>query len=281
MSTDNLTINQNGGVTRVSHGAPSTDTHSPLQNPSESSRVSLGTVRHTLGETPTVHSAARYTVGSDIPTGSVMATLQTVNGRQTVELVPGVPGSRTHIRQAITDGLVEPLGNGEYKDKGDAADAPKDALEAAPEDAPVDHGKGVFNIQDDEDWAAAIEPLEQSAYDATAASVTVAVLSGSDNLDRATANLVQQSGMSPELAANFVETGYSMYENIVATAVSAACIQNKGEFYSWLKSNKGRDLQHAIQSLTQSRDVSKFRTLAAEFSRHNSSQAQALKSRMR
>lgn len=282
MNTDNITINQNGGVTKVSHGAPSADTP---QVTHESSRVSQGTVRHTLGEATTGHSAARYTVGQDTPTGSVMATLRNVNGAQTIELEPGNPASRTHLRMALETGLIEAVGNGQYRDKGMQDNAsqglPQDAPQDSPEDAPVDPGKGVFSAQDDEDWQASIDPLSQSAYDSTSASVTVAVMAGADNLDRAAANLAEQAGMEPELAKNYVQTGYEMYEAVVAKAVATVGVTDKQDFYKFLRDTKPRELQHAIQSLTMGRDVALFKELASEYNRHSSPEAKALKSRMR
>ena len=284
MNESTITINQNSGVTRVAHGA------APVQladtGPQESSRVYGGATRiSSSDDAPTQSGTARYTVGQDASTSSVMATLQSVNGKQTVELVPGVPGSRTFIRQALADGLIEPVGNGQFRDKGQASGTPEgtsnDLQEAPPEVAPVDPGKGVFDAGETEDWNAAIEPLSQHSYDAASASVTVAVLSGSDNLDRAAANLAEQAAIAPALAAQFIREGHDMYERIVAKAVATEGVSDKAGFYEWLRQSKGRALQSAIQSLTQSRDVGQFRTLAAEYSRHSSPQSQSLKSRMR
>lgn len=124
-----------------------------------------------------------------------------LRSQTTVELVPGVAGSRTFIRQALADGLIEPVGQGQYRDKGAAPGAAEGSPEGQPEadleESPIDPGNGVFDPQEDADWNAAIEPLPQSAYDATAASVTVAVLSGADNLDRAAANLAEQAAFLP------------------------------------------------------------------------------------
>lgn len=284
MNESTITINQNSGLTRVAHGA------APVQlaatGPQESSRVYGGATRiSSSDDAPTQSGTARYTVGEDASTSSVMATLQSVNGKQTVELLPGVPGSRTFIRQALADGLIEPVGNGQFKDKGQASGTPegaaKESQEALPEAAPVDPGKGLFNEQEDSDWSDAIEPLSQHSYDAASASVAIAVMSGSDNLDRAAANLAEQAAIAPALAAQFVREGHDMYERIVAKTIATEGVSDKAGFYEWLRQSKGRALQSAIQSLTQRRDVGQFRTLAAEYSRHSSSQAQSLKSRMR
>lgn len=283
MSNESLAISQNGGVTRIAHGAPAS---AEAPAPQESSRVYTGATRITSGQEGVIQSGvSSYTVGQDASKTSVMGTLQLVNGKETVELHPGVPGSRTFIKQALADGLIQAVGNGQYVDKGQASGTPegasKDFLEALPEAAPVDPGKGVFNAQEDEDWNAAIEPLSQHAYDATAASVTVAILSGANNLDKAAANLAEQAAISPELAKQFVAEGTAMYTRIVNKEVAKAGVDDKEGFYEWLRQSKGRALQSAIQSLTQGRDVSQFRTLAAEYARHNTPEAKALKSRMR
>lgn len=99
MSNENTTIGQNGGVTRVQHGAP-VEQATTTPAVSDSSRVSHGVSRMTLGEGGelTQQATTRYTVGQDGPVNSVMATLRSVNGMETVELVPGFPGSRTFIR---------------------------------------------------------------------------------------------------------------------------------------------------------------------------------------
>lgn len=285
MNNDNLTISQNGGTTRVSHGAAPAEAPAYVEPPL--ARVSTGVTRMNMGEGGEVsqNGVTRYTVGQDKNTSSVMATLQRVNGKDTVELVPGVAGSRTFIRQALADGLIEPVGQGQYRDKGAAPEAaegsPETQPEAGLEEASSDPGEGVFDPQEDADWNAAIEPLPQSAYDVTAASVTVAVLSGADNLDRAAANLAEQAGIPPALAAQYVREGHDMYERLVATEASAAGVQDKAGFYGWLRESKGRALQSAIQSLTMGRDMTQFRVLANEYVRHNTPEAKILAARLR
>jgi hypothetical protein len=280
MSNENLTIGQHGGTTRVTHGATPAEQPAPIEH--QAARVGNGVTRMNMGEGGEVSQSgvSKYTVGEDRNTSSVMATLERVNGKETVELIPGMPGSRTFIRQALAEGLVEAVGNGQYRDKSaSSAEATAEgAPEAAPEDVLVDPGKGVFNPQEDEDWNAAIEPLSQPAYDATAASVTVAVLSGADNLDRAAANLAEQAAIAPELAAMYVREGHDMYERLVAKEASAAGVQDKEGFYGWLRETKGRALHSAIQSLTAGRDVSPFRTLAHEYLRSTSEVAARVRS---
>lgn len=285
MNNDNLTISQNGGTTRVSHGAAPAEAPAYVEPPL--ARVSTGVTRMNMGEGGEVsqNGVTRYTVGQDRNISSVMATLQRVNGKETVELVPGVAGSRTFIRQALADGLIEPVGQGQYRDKGAAPEAPEGSPEAQPEvdleDAPVDPGVGVFDATEDAEWAAAIEPLPQHSFDAAAASVTVAVLSGDNGLQKAAMQLAESAGISPEQATFYVTEGHNLHERIVAKEVAAVGIADKEGFYLWCRESKGRALQNAIQSLAMGRDVAPFRALAVEYARHNTPEATALKARLR
>jgi hypothetical protein len=78
-------------VTRVTHGHMPADV---TQHQPESSRAY---------ERGPFHQRTPF---SSKKGDSVMSTLQHVKGKATVELVPGVHGSRTEIRQAIASGLV-------------------------------------------------------------------------------------------------------------------------------------------------------------------------------
>ena len=284
-NTNNMNISQQGSITRMTIGQPEA---APVEVPYESSKVSQGVTRFNTGHGSEVSQSGvtKYTVGQDRNTSSVAATLQRVNGADTVELIPGNPASRTHIRQALADGLIEPVGPGLWRDKGAAEGSASPAAAVpvdGPEAAPVDPGVGVFDPAEDEDWNAAIEPLPQFAYDAAAASVTVAVLSGADNLDKAAHNLAEQTGIPAELAAEYVQEGQAMYERVVAKEVAAMGIDaaQKPAFYEWLRQSKGRALHQAIQSLTAGRDVAPFRMLALEFQRYGSPQAATMRSRLR
>jgi hypothetical protein len=272
MSNDNITVIQNGNVTRVQHGAPSADTASPVAAPYEPNRVGNGAYRLDMHSGELSQSGVtKYAVGQDRDISSVAATLQIVNGQQTVELIPGNPASRTNIKQAIADGLIEPVGPGLWRDKGQVAAAPDKASEGPKggleDQQQVDPGAGVFDPEDDQAWNVDIEPLPQHAYDSAMASATVAILSGSDNLEAATTKLAEQAAIPVELAAEYTEHGYAMYERVVAKEVAKAGVEadQKEAFYSWVREHKGKALQHAIQSLTMGRNVQPFVQLAHEF----------------
>jgi hypothetical protein len=271
-----IAIEQNGGMTRITHGAPSQATASPVAVQHEASRVSQGPIRldmHT-GQM-TQHGVAKYTVGQDRDTSSVSATLQRVNGQDTVELIPGLPASRTNIKQAIADGLIEPVGPGLWRDKGTsgastgpaAAAAAANPAAAAAGTQQADAGAGVFDPEDDAAWNADIEPLSQSGYDTALAGSTVAILSGADGLDKVAERLAESEGMSIEQAQQYTEGGYGMYEGIVAREVTKAGLDpaEKESFYAWVREHKGKALQNALQELTMARNVKPWVHLAHEY----------------
>ena len=286
MSNENITIGQNGGVTRVQHGAQVLQAIAAPAAP-DSSRVSSGATRMTLGEggEVTQQGTTRYSAGQDMSTTSIAATLQRIRGVDTVQLIPGFEGSRTDVRTALAEGLIENVeGAGRYRDKTAASEVAEGAAEptneTAPEGAPDDPGADVFSPQEDSEWAEVIEPLPQHSFDAAAASVAVAVLSGSDNLHKAAIQLAESAGISPEQAAFYVTEGHNLHERIVARESAAMGVTDKENFYRWCRQSKGSALQHAIQSLAQGRDVAPFRVLAVEYVRHTSPAAKELRSRM-
>jgi hypothetical protein len=226
----------------------------------------------------------RHNTFHDRNTSTVAATLQRVNGHDTVELIPGMSGSRTHVRTAINDGLIIPIGNGQYQDRGASVNSPAPAASqaapvAAPQGDPVDPGVGVFSPSEDEDWNAAIEPLPQHSFDSAAASITAAILSGANNLDRAATQLAESAGIEPGLAAQYVQEGYEMHERIVAREAAALGVTDKEGFYAWMQEHKVRPLQNAVQCLSAARDVQPFRTLALEYTRYTSEQAAKMRPR--
>jgi hypothetical protein len=288
--SDNITIQQHGNVTRVTHGDTSdSSSGSPLVTPQESSRVSAGPIRFDMSTGAIQQGGTtRYQAGEERSgSSSVMATLQRDRSGASVELEPGNSASRTLLATAVRSGLVEPSGSpGEYRDRQTAQPAGEVGANEpgeAPEEAPKDPGEGVFNASDDADWNDVIAPLDQSAYDSAAASVTVAVLSGADGFQKATAKLAEHAGLAPDIAADIISMGYDFYETTVSREVASLGLsgESKAEFYEWARLNKGSSLHQAIQSLTTGRDVSGFRNLALEFQRHNSPQAQEIRRRTR
>jgi len=262
-----------GGIQRLTIGSVAAPVGPTA--PYEATKVRGGVTRYQFGAeaAATTSGTTKHLAGQDQPTGSVMATLQRHANGDSVELIPGIPGSRTAIKTALADGLIEAVGNGHYRDRVTGAPvgsdgAPKVTPEA-PKDAPIDPGLGVFDATEDALWAEDIKDLDQSAYDSAAALVTIAVMRGEDNLDKAAMRLSESAGIEPALAAEYVSEGYAMYERVVSNEITAAGVTDKAAFYGWLQQSRGRALEQAVQSLTAYRDVGPFRTLAAEWNRHN------------
>lgn len=273
-NSNNMTATQIGSVTRVTVGGAATHTAAPSSislPPQETNRVGSGALRFAVGGGEVIQSGVtRHSTFHDRNTSTVAATLQRVNGHDTVELIPGMSGSRTHVKTAINDGLIIPIGNGQYQDRGAANSHNSGEAQAAQAPAPeaevqADPGVGVFSPSEDEDWNAAIEPLPQHSYDSAAASITAAILSGANNLDRAAAQLAESAGIEPALAAQYVQEGHSMYERHVAREAASLGVTDKEGFYSWMQESKSRQLQNAIQSLSMSRNIQPFKILALEY----------------
>ena len=284
-NSNNMTATQIGSVTRVTVGGAATHTAAPSSislPPQETNRVGSGALRFAVGGGEVIQSGVtRHSTFHDRNISTVAATLQRINGHDTVELIPGMAGSRTHVKTAINDGLIIPMGNGQYQDRSASNSAPTAQAAApaaaAPEAAPVDPGQGVFSPAEDEDWNAAIEPLPQHSFDSAAASITAAILSGSNNLDRAATQLAESAGIEPALAAQYVQEGYEMHERIVAREAAALGVTDKAGFYAWMQEHKVRGLQNAVQSLSAARNVQPFRVLALEYARYSSEQASKMR----
>lgn len=284
-NTANMNVTTNGSVTRMTIAATAqASAAQTLQAaPYEANRVASGVTRFQMGSSVSDGNldqtgVTKHNTFHDQKSDNVMGTFQRVNGQDTVELVPGVPGSRTTIKTALQDGLIVPMGNGQYQNATTGQNKPAQGQQHQPQgsskdnpEAPVaDLGAGVFNPGEDEDWNAAIEPLPQHSFDAAAASVTVAILSGVNNLDRAAHQLAESAAISPELAKQYVQEGYEMHERIVAKEAAAMGVTDKNGFYSWMQETKNKALQNAIQSLSTARNVQPFRTLALEYGRFTS-----------
>lgn len=285
-----MNTTQNGGMTRVTMGEQPASAKFLQAAPFEANHVAAGVTKFAIGVPGSPSElvqtgVTKHNTFFDQQANNVMGTLLRVNGGDTVELIPGVPGSRTHIRQALKDGLIVPMGNGEYQNaptqQQQLAAAPKAATQGQSQGVPPvagDPGAGVFNPVDDENWNAAIEPLPQSSFDSASASVTAAILSGG-NFDRAAMQLAESAGIAPTLAAEYVQAGYDMHERIVAKEAASLGVSDKAGFYGWMQEHKGRALQNAIQSLATARNVQPFRILALEYTRYSSEQATKMRPR--
>ena len=266
---------ETAGITRWT--AP-TAAPSHLAAAPESTRVVGSALQFTAGQEQAHETGpARHVVShSGTPGGSLMASLQIQGaGHKTVELTPGDPTSRTRIEVAVRQGLIREVSPGRFEDVA-AAVAPASAGptaqgldEQAATDAQDTDGPDTeaFDAEDVASWASAIAPLSQTAYDAAAASATLAAVTGSD-LGSAIRGLVSNTGMEPEQARLYVEAGVAMHERAVAAAVAPLGITDDRleAFYEAVRQQPAK-LQDAIQRLTQQRSTPGFQKLAAEFNR--------------
>ena len=253
------------GVTRVQMGAPAREALTVA--PSDSARVYGGTTRHGAEGGESLQTSRHIVSHEGTAGGSVMATMQRQGLHQTVELIPGQASSRTVLAVALAEGVIRETRPGVYEDVAGKPAAIAADLDAAPAEVNADPGAEVFDAADDQTWAAAIEPLAQHAYDATAASAVLAVVTGGD-LSDAARTLAGNTGMEPELAQQYVQAGVAMHERAVARAVAPLGIESperKAEFYAWARGQQG--LQEAVQRLVHTRDASGFQKLAQAFKR--------------
>lgn len=275
-------------ITRVQHGTAEHLTiaaqyaagnlgQSPARD-APSTRVHTGALRITAGDSEAANagSVTRHAVSfGGSPGGSVAATLQNVNGRQSVELIPGNPATRTDIRSAVRDGLVQRGAGGRWEDtpgKDAAVQAlqqPQQAPEAAPQVAPED--AAIFDPAAEAQWNADIEHIPQGAYDAAVAS-TIGLLVNGGNVESTARNFAEAAQMEPAEAEAILDAGYSYYGAKVTAAMAPLGISGDrlDKFIGGLEKNPGA-YQDAIQRLVYSRDLSGFRTAAVEFLRHNPS----------
>lgn len=257
-----------GGVVRISHGQAAAE--AAPQVPREATRVYSGTTRFSFGDdeaqaTSGVTRFAHSTAGTT--GGSVAATLDRAGHRSTVELVPGVPSSRTDVAVALREGLLVRNAAGDLVDPQDAQQRADGLVPPAQvQDQPVDRGAGVFDAGEDADWAADIEPLPQNSYDAAVASVVAVAAHGVGSLEDTAKALAANAGIDPELAGEYVQEGVAMYERAVARALAPMGLEGDRlqEAYEYMRARPG-ELQDAIQKLVHARDPSGFKNLAKDF----------------
>jgi len=301
MSTNNnsnMNISTNGSMTRMTIGA--VEQPQSLTAPAEyqPNRVASGVTKLTIGSSGTnsieQSGVTRHQTYNQRSSDSVMGTLERVNGKDTVELIPGNAASRTGIQQAFKDGLITPIGNGHWANASEGRNSGYQPTQQqqnqqatsgsatgdnTTEQLQSDPGAGIFNPAEDAEWAEWIEPLPQFAFDGAAAGVTAAVLAGDEGFERAAAQLAEQAGIEPELANEYVQAGYDMHERLVAKEAAAMGVTDKAGFYSWLRESKAQALHRAVQSLSASRDIQPWRVLALEYTRFTSDQATKLRPR--
>ena len=291
-----MNISTNGSMTRMTIGAVELPQSLTAPVGYEPNRVSSGVTKLTIGSEGNnleQSGVTRHQTYNQRSSNSVMGTLERVNGKDTVELIPGNAASRTGIQQAFKDGLITPIGNGQWANAAEGRNssyqptqqqqsqqATTGSATGDSNDQPQgDPGAGIFNPAEDAEWAEWIEPLPQFAFDGAAAGVTAAVLAGDEGFERAAAQLAEQAGIEPELANEYVQAGYDMHERLVAKEAAAMGVTDKAGFYSWLRESKAQALHRAVQSLSASRDIQPWRVLALEYTRFTSEQATKLRPR--
>jgi hypothetical protein len=268
MNDSNSTVSQVGSVTRITHGASAQDA-APAQ-PGPSIRVGGEVTRWNASdltaETGSRHASYQHSTAG-VSGGSVLATLDRQGNAQSVELIPGVPSSRTTVASAIREGLLVRDAAGNLADAADlqqkvqASQTPQQQEQQQPQEE-----AGVFDAADDADWGAAIEPLSQPAYDAAVASGVAAAL-GMGDLEQTSKALASNAGIDPELASRYVAEGSAMYQRAVDRALAPLGLDGDRlqEAYDWMRQQSGHQLQDAVQRLVHTRDVSGFKTLARDF----------------
>jgi hypothetical protein len=257
----------------------------------------------TIGQAPTpqaapstyVHSGVtRYTTGQDntsstgITThsqstggtsgGSVAATLNGTFSRPSVELIPGDPSSRTLVQVAIREGLIRRGAGGQLEDINPVASVsvpavasvsaptgtPDQGTEQAPEQDPNAH---VFDVQADQQWQADIESVPQFAYDAAiSSSIALLIGTGRGTAEQTALDFADRAGIEPDVAAEYIDAGYTYYSTQVGKAVAPLGITGPqlDQFRAYIGTQPGK-YQDAIQQLVHLRNPSGFVALAKQF----------------
>lgn len=238
-----------------------------LRNPAQSlstppsTRVHTGAVRYTAGDTEAVQQGfARYQHSSGgTEGGSVMQTLQRVNGHMTVELVPGVSGTRTHVALAVKEGIVRQTGSGTYEDvKSPTGQQVTLASVEGSQQQPSAQSSEVFTPADDALWGQALAGVPGHAVDSAVAGIANAVANGTD-MDSVVRRLVQNTGMNPAEAAQRIEQAAQVQEAALERAMAQAGLQGEQlqAFYDAARANPAR-LTDALMHLVHGRDASRF-----------------------
>jgi hypothetical protein len=240
---------------------------SALNEPS--SRVHQGTVRYIAGqEEVSQGGVTRHAVSFDgVQGGSVLASLQRINGADTVELIPGVPASRTQIAHAVRDNLIRQIAPGVYEDVR-SSDGTQRTLEhveaeqqAGQQQQQAERAEYV-DPQEEADWAADIADMPQVAYDVASASAIGAILRKDGFADTAK-SLAQNANISPELATQYVEEGFAKGRRMVDRALAPMGLSGDrlAAFYQ-AAGERPHELQDAMQRLWWQNDASGFKAMA-------------------
>ena len=279
MSNNTATTQESSGFVRVTYSSPQLDELAQAQANStyQAARVTGGVIKATGGQVQDAQSVSRYSVADEQPhnSGSIVATRQTVNGFDTVELQPGNPASRTTLETAFRTGLIRELGNGIYADvagttpQGVPQQAPSETPQAQPEG---EQAFGFLPKGDAELWNRELEPLPQQSFDNAVASVVSSIGTGRTDLSGVAAKLAADAGLELDHAQEFVDTGVEFYKR----SLSQDLAKNAGipkssveDFYKWAQGQ--RRLPEALSKLAHEGSTSVFREMAVDFKRQSGS----------
>lgn len=244
-----------------------------------------GAIRVNPGEEPEQMQVTKYvhsTAGTE--GGSVLATLDRAGHEPTVELVPGMPTSRTSVAAALRQGVLAHDDSGRLCDAKTASgkqqtlqtkeDEQRSVVERQQREQQREQanafGADAFSAEDDNLWAQDIAPLPQHSYDAAVSSTIGAIVQGAGDLDQSAMQLARSAGLEPEMARDYIQQGVAMHERTVARAVAKLGIgEDRLEaFYDHVR-GKPQQLQDAIQRMVHMRDMTAWKDLAVDFRVHN------------
>lgn len=254
------------GVTRVVYGQVDASVDQPV---SQQVRVRGERLVYNAGSGEGVQSTGRatYAVNTDGAAGdSITSTLRRDGPHMTVELEPGVPGSRTQIDVALREGLIRKNAMGLYEDVTPTTSgaAPLDDTEhlGRPHAAP---DEPYFSRDEDAAWAQAVAPLSQGGHDAAVASSIAAIVQGS-GLDQVALDLARRDPMEPSHAATLIAQGRSMFQAVADRALHDMGLEGDQLVlaYEHMRSQP-QQLHDAVQKLVYRRDLSAFRELAIQY----------------
>jgi hypothetical protein len=235
-------------------------------------RVCNGAIGMTAGGEVKQSGPARHSVSFEgTPGGSILSSLQKSTGQPSVELEPGNPMSRTSVEAAIRMGALERDAAGNLREVGTTTgNEQKDAAQGG-DQAAQGQEKGpnsdvpFFDAEDDALWQEDIGPLTQPGYEAAVASGIGAIARG-DDIEKTVRGLVQNEGIEPELAREYVQEGIAKEQRTVDKLMASIGIEGDSldECYEQMRQQPAK-LQDALQRLVYGRDLSGFRTFGLEW----------------
>lgn len=242
-------------------------------------RADDGTWRDTAGRqgvTNALYQTRSESANSNLQTvshaghlgGSIATTLSRAGASLSVELVPGNPSSRTDARIAVSLGLIEPDGQGGFRDTAKAqAQAQEQAAQAQTQQATEEAAStGDYDPTTVEAWNEAAGQLPSHAHD-TAVFRGIEVAATGQGLDNMVQALAKDGNMSAEDAADFVSYGAAMHQAAADKALSRIGLQGEDlkAAYAWMRSAEPGLLRHAVQQLVLAGDSSVFRQLGMSY----------------